>query len=133
MTLGSSQGRALALAWAPALAYMALIWIVSDLSSDEVPAIGAFVYDKIAHFGEYLVLGVLLAHAAIRTWPDRSPGRTFAFAVLATAAWGALDEMHQAFVPGRSAELLDLAADAAGACLGAALRHVPRLLRPRTT
>src|SRR5687768_1193013 len=39
--------------------------------------------------------------------------------------------MHQAFVPGRSAEALDWIADTLGAALGAALRSGIRLLRRR--
>ncbi len=40
-------------------------------------------------------------------------------AVFACAVFGALDELHQVFVPGRQAEWIDLAADTAGALMGA--------------
>jgi VanZ family protein len=38
-------------------------------------------------------------------------------AIFVTVAYGASDEWHQAFVPGRHADLADLVADAAGAIL----------------
>ena len=42
-------------------------------------------------------------------------------AVLLTVAYGLTDEVHQSFVPGRTPELRDLAADALGAAAGAGL------------
>jgi VanZ family protein len=43
-----------------------------------------------------------------------------AWVVLITAAIGLLDEWHQMFIPGRTAEINDFLADAAGALLGVA-------------
>jgi VanZ family protein len=45
-----------------------------------------------------------------------------------TMAWGLFDEIHQAFVPGRSADVLDLGADALGALVGTAARTVLSLI-----
>jgi len=39
--------------------------------------------------------------------------------VLAVTLYGILDEIHQYFVPGRSADVYDALADASGALLGA--------------
>ena len=38
--------------------------------------------------------------------------------IVITSVYGALDEIHQMFIPGRFAEVLDWLADAAGAILG---------------
>jgi len=68
-------------------------------------------WDKLAHTAEYLVLGYLLA---------RATGRPNLAWVI--AAWfGALDEVHQAFVPGREAGLDDWWADLLGSLLGTRL------------
>ena len=48
--------------------------------------------------------------------------RVALFAVLAGVLWGVLDEIHQAFVPGRSADLLDLVADSVGIVIGTGAR-----------
>lgn len=88
--------------------------------------------DKGIHFVEYLVLGFLCAFATRRTWRDRRPARTIMLGAFLAAAWGFSDELHQAFVPGRSADIADFVADTLGGCVGALLyafseRIVPRL------
>ncbi|HJL14865.1 MAG TPA: VanZ family protein [Sandaracinaceae bacterium LLY-WYZ-13_1] len=110
-------------AWAPAALYMAAIWLASSLSLPAMPVDDFPFRDKGIHLVEYGVLGLLLAHAAFRTWPRHHPLRTAALAVLIAVLWGLLDEIHQAFVPGRSSEALDLVADTLGATLGAAVRY----------
>lgn len=108
-------------AWAPAVLYMALIWTLSSL--DLAAPLPHFpLRDKGAHVVEYGVLGFLLAHAAFRTWPRHHPLRTALLAVCITVLWGWLDEIHQAFVPGRTSEALDLVADTAGAFAGVCAR-----------
>lgn len=95
--------------WLPAMAWAALLFFVSSLSSIPGPGISSFD-DKLAHFGVYLVLGALLAFAVDRTgWPLWT-------AALLGVLYGASDEVHQLFVPGRSASVVDWIADAAGVC-----------------
>ncbi|HEX6911575.1 MAG TPA: VanZ family protein, partial [Longimicrobium sp.] len=94
------------LPWLPAAAWAATIYWLSSrptLPGPEVP-----YFDKVAHFGAYAVLGALLAFAADRS---RVP---LAVAVVLGLLYGASDEIHQVYVPGRSPDVLDWAADAAG-------------------
>lgn len=117
-------------AWLPAFAYMALIWLLSSLTFDA--PVEYFPWrDKGVHFVEYGVLGFLLAHACLATWPRHQVWRTAALAVLITFLWGWLDEIHQAFVPGRASDALDLVADTAGALVGAGARSAVQLVRGR--
>lgn len=71
--------------------------------------------DKVAHLLAYIVLGILTARAAVI-------GAGSAGAWLATAAglaaFGAVDEWHQAFIPGRFPSMVDWYADVAGSALG---------------
>lgn len=102
----------------PALVYLAAIHVVSSVPGDQLPTL---VDDRIAHFVEYFGLGVLL-HLAVSGF-DR-PGRpwmVFATVVLFATVYGAVDEVHQSFVPGRDPSLQDLAFDAAGAFTAALL------------
>jgi VanZ family protein len=69
---------------------------------------------KAAHIVEYAVFTILLYRAAsgmsILTWRS-SLAR---WCVLTAAAYSLTDELHQLFVPGRGASLLDCALDCAG-------------------
>jgi VanZ family protein len=109
--------------WRFALLYMALIFVISSFEVD-VPGLERFpLRDKGIHLVEYSVLGWLCASASARTWPLASPWQTAVFAVFVSALWGLSDEIHQAFVPGRFAELNDVIADLCGSAVGAASRH----------
>jgi VanZ family protein len=76
--------------------------------------------DKGVHVVEYAVLAWLNARALRHTFPEAPLWRTALGAAAVAVGWGYLDEVHQAFVPGRDASLGDLVADSVGACLGAA-------------
>jgi VanZ family protein len=94
------------LPWLPAAAWAATIFWLSSRSTVPSPEIPNF--DKVAHFGAYALLGALLAFGAFRT------GAPLAVAIAIGVLYGASDEIHQMFVPGRSPDVLDWAADAAG-------------------
>ena len=119
------------LAWAPAVLYMGAIWIVSSIALPELPLDRFPLRDKGVHFLEYAGLGFLVAHAAFRTWPRHHHARTAALAVLIAFLWGLLDEIHQAFVPGRSSDVLDLLADTLGALAGVGGRQLLALASSR--
>ncbi len=122
--------RARLLAWAPSVLYMAVIWALSSMSL-HIALNAEFPYtDKIVHFFEYSGLALLLTHAVLRSWPDQPTLKSFFIAVLVTAAWGLLDELHQAFVPGRTADVFDLCADVLGALAGAGVRVGLRTAQP---
>ncbi len=104
--------------WGPAVAYMASIFWESSQSQIAIPG-GAS--DKVAHTLGYVTLAVLLLRAVAGGLPARVTARLAVVTVLATVAYGASDEVHQLFVPGRTAEAGDLLADATGAVLGTAL------------
>ena len=98
---------------AAALVYMAAIFALSSLPGNEVGIPPP--WDKLAHLVEYALLGFLLGRGT------QKPPLAFALAAL----YGASDEVHQAFVPGREACLSDWLADALGAALGALLSRRP--------
>lgn len=98
-------------AWLPGAFYLGLIWWISSqqIRLPQLPG-----NDKTVHFLEYGLLGAWFAFAARVTWPDRVL-RGALVALWLTVCSGLLDELHQSLVLGRTGDLLDLAADAAGA------------------
>jgi len=93
--------RFLALAWA------AIIFYLSSQPGSQVGIPPP--WDKLAHFGAYALLSLLLVKG----------GFSAPTAVILASLYGAGDEWHQSFVPGRDASIGDVLADAAGALFAA--------------
>ena len=89
---------------------------------------------KIAHLSEYAILAVLCLGGWALSSNGLSPRNAGLIALAISAAWAALDEVHQSFVPSRSASVADVALDTAGAlvALGIASRGWRRVA-DRTT
>jgi VanZ family protein len=103
----------------PALAYAALIFALSAQSHplDFLPP-ELLLQDKLLHSLEYAALGALLVPGF--RLAGLSPRGALLAAIAVASLYGASDEFHQSFVPGRSADVLDWVADTLGATVGAA-------------
>ena len=112
MSSGEASALRRVLSWLPVFAYTGLIWWLSsqaiDFPIDRVP-----FRDKGVHFLEYGALAFMIAHAVRVSWPCARYGAVAAWWLTVSA--GFTDELHQAYVPGRSADVYDLVADALGA------------------
>jgi VanZ family protein len=121
-----------AAAFLPAALYAGLIFALSA-QADPLAFLppGLLVQDKLLHSLEYAALGALLV-PGLRL-AGFAPRGAFVLAVVLASLYGATDEIHQAFVPGRTADLLDWVADTLGAALGAATATAATLAlrRPR--
>lgn len=101
-----------------ALAWAGIIFLASSSPSPFPFVPRAFLsHDKLIHLAVYALLGGLVRPALEGT--RLRPGPALLLAGLLAAAYGATDELHQSFVPGRDGSLADLLADAAGSFLGA--------------
>lgn len=112
--------------WLPPIAWAAVILTLTSIPAPDFAPVGAFAFpgaDKLVHAALYGVLGALLARAIGAAPSPRTLGRVL-FGVLLFAV---ADEWHQRFIPGRSADALDVVADLAGAAVGFAA--AARLLR----
>lgn len=103
------------LRWAPALLYMAGIFAASAQPTVRLPRMDNS--DKVLHFAAYAGLGGLLAYGAAGTALGPLP------LIAAGSLYGASDEVHQSFVPGRTPDLLDWVADTLGAIAGVLAVH----------
>ena len=97
--------------------------IFQDLKALQAQLLGpeVDVVSSIAHFCEYTVLGALLANALRCHMPLR---RACLVAVACASLYGASDEFHQLFVPGRMCDPMDWLVDTAGAALGSGLAYL---------
>ncbi len=111
------------IAWGPAAIWAAVLFLFSELPPD-VGTGGFEVNDKLVHLGLYSVLGAALAWGAWRT------RRGIVGLLLLGFSYGAVDEWHQGFVPGRDPSMGDLLADGAGVIVG--FLFVRWLLKSRT-
>lgn len=104
------------LIYTPLAVYWIIIFILTSLPGNV--ALDMHVSDKIEHFGAYGLLSVLLystlyfqkRYKIFNSYPAT-------FTLLLSSFYGMADELHQLFVPGRSADVLDWAADFIGSLL----------------
>ena len=80
---------------------------------------------KIAHFMEYMAVG-FLSYGIVVMWSARLR-KWFMIVFGQVVISGALDELHQYFVPGRYASPKDVLIDTAGGVTGIALMLLPVL------
>ena len=110
---------------------MALIFIMSSFNSTESSNQSNFIVDiisnilninnieilsyiirKLAHFTEYLILGILVYNAV------NSYNKNMYIAIIICIIYAISDEIHQLFVPGRSCQILDITIDSIGSTIG---------------
>lgn len=106
--LSSSRMR-----WLWPLAIAALIFAASSRSRVAAPQI-TLIDDKIVHFAVYGLLATLVCRLG-RGW------HAAVWSLVLVSAYGASDEWHQSYVPGRSSEWTDWMADTLGAAVAIAL------------
>lgn len=112
----------------PPAVWFVLIFILTSVPHPAMPdALQVKHIDKLVHFAMYLPFGFLL----LRAMGARGL-RSFLIAGAVCLAAASCDELHQTFIPGRGAELLDFSADLAGGLLGMCLFLLTRMKENRT-
>lgn len=112
--LDRRRARVAAVVWG-----LFLFALTSWPSPPEIPGVTSIPnFDKFCHTVLYGVEGFLL-YFAIR-WPERPRSALLAACFIggALAVFGTLDELHQAWIPGRSMEGLDMVTDASAGFVG---------------
>jgi VanZ family protein len=103
--------RALSL-WLPVVLWAGLIFTLSSIP-DLGTGLGTWdlILRKLAHAGEFAILGFLLLRAVGRELP----------ALVLGIGYAVTDELHQHFVPGRQGSMLDVVVDSVGVTAGVLL------------
>ena len=105
------------LGWIPLGLATAVVFQGAVLPPEKIPAIFLRINDKLIHGTEYFFLFLFAANAFLQAralWLARSP---LGFAFIYCLMIGAATEIVQIFIPGRTADLLDWAADGLGAAV----------------
>lgn len=101
----------------PLIIYWLILFILTSLPGKEAITIG--VNDKIEHFGAYgLLSAILYLNLFFQEKFKLLSKYPATFTIIVASLYGMLDELHQLFVPGRSADVIDWLADSIGAVLG---------------
>jgi VanZ family protein len=106
----------------PLILFAGLIFYGSSIPKLPSLEFGFDYIDKLAHLIEFFIF-TLLAIRAIVHFPVELRGlSTYSYAIIVSMMYAFSDEFHQIYVPGRHADLLDIAADSTGILL-AVLAH----------
>ena len=128
--MAESRARWLFL-WAPVVVYMAAIFYMSAQS--DPPAPGG-VPDYVLHAIEYFGLSVVVFRAVAGGLGRAVTATSLTSTLLITLAYAISDEVHQLFVPYRTADVRDVLADVAGAAIGLCACWAWHIIStPRTT
>ncbi len=90
-----------------------ILWIFPDLSESRIAAIH-LVIRKAGHFSEYAVMGLLAARAFSTSAKEFLQQHWWLVSFITLLAYALLDELHQSFVPERTASIYDSAIDVIG-------------------
>jgi VanZ family protein len=100
--------------YVPPVAWAAAIFVASHIPSEEFP-FQIEISDKIIHAAVFFVFTALVHRALLfQQASDWLRTNSLAASIVIGIVYGALDEFHQSFVPGRNMSGLDLLADAIG-------------------
>ena len=104
-------------AWLPVVGWMALIWALSSMPSDDEPGLHISpVLGNLAHAPIFGLLALWLALLIPRGtgWP-RVDAHAAARVMLVVLAYAGIDEWHQSWIPGRDPSVFDVGTDLVGA------------------
>jgi VanZ family protein len=113
-----NQTKLFVLYWLPVILYCVLIFIQSSYPATQ--SLPRFPHaDKLVHAGAYTLLGFLFFRAFQTTRIHKGVALLVMLSALASSVYGISDELHQYFVPSRTASIADVLADGLGSIIGA--------------
>jgi VanZ family protein len=103
----------------PRIFYSLYLIMMSSFTAPPTPTFGLEWGDKITHAGAFGLMMLATFRAVRWLLRSRTLRMQLTVAVLYCMLYGASDEIHQYFVPGRQCDIFDWLADSTGALLGA--------------
>ena len=99
----------------PLIGYCGLLFYISSLPRPPMPDLGLDWGDKLQHALAFFIMACLAYRSAFWLFPNKRTGTLLLIGVVFASLYGATDELHQYFVPERSADIYDWIADTVGA------------------
>lgn len=118
--------------WGPPVFWAAFILLLTSIPGSDIPHVGFLSFhasDKLVHATMYGIFAWLATRALTRSGQPLL--RSILLVILGIMVFGALDEWHQQFIPGRSMDLFDWLADLSGATIGTIVAIVAAGTRER--
>ena len=110
--------------WLSVFLWAVVIFALSSIQ--QITVAEFFIWDfaakKVAHLTEYAVLYALFLRATEKNW---------VLSFVMTMVYAASDEIHQSYVPGRTAAVYDLAFDFSGASISAYIIWKLKQIHPK--
>lgn len=103
----------------PIIVYLIIIFIFSSIPGDDLPELSFTISDKLIHGIIYLIAFYLFYLSFSNVRKDSVFYKNaILFSFIFTVIYAISDELHQALVPNRDADIFDLLADFIGAFIG---------------
>ena len=91
-----------------------IVNIITNIFKIENIELLSFIIRKLAHFTEYLILGLLVANMFTKS----NINNLYLISIILCIIYATSDEIHQLFVPGRACQLRDILIDSIGSITG---------------
>ena len=91
-----------------------IVDIIANIFKIENIELLSFIIRKLAHFTEYLILGLLVANM----FTKNNINNLYLISIILCIIYATSDEIHQIFVPGRACQLRDILIDSIGSIIG---------------
>lgn len=91
-----------------------IVNIITNIFKIENIELLGFIIRKLAHFTEYLILGLLVANM----FTKNNINNLYLISIILCIIYATSDEIHQLFVPGRACQLRDILIDSIGSITG---------------
>ncbi len=102
----------------PVILWMAVIFVSSSLPQDVFPKVNSWIWAKLVHLVYFGVLALLVQRALLSQEKYRLLLKYVQLiSIFFAVFYGASDEIHQLFTPGRHAQITDVLIDGFGASL----------------
>lgn len=91
-----------------------IVNIITNIFKIENIELLSFIIRKLAHFTEYLILGLLVANM----FTKNNINNLYLISIILCIIYATSDEIHQLFVPGRACQIRDVLIDSIGSITG---------------